>query len=89
MRASGAFRLSGTIKNKTEGLYTYSGRNAAGSCYQKLRSYYQITAMPCHPEEEEEEQQQQKGEMQFFENIFSPDFVAFWLSYSTYNIITG
>ena len=46
-------------------------KNAAGSCYQKFRSYYQITSRPCHPEEEE---QQQKGEMLFFENIFSLDF---------------
>ena len=28
--------------------------------------------------------------MQFFENIFSLDFFSFfWLSYSTYSIITG
>ena len=40
-----------------------------GSCYQKLRSYYQITARPCHPEEEEQ-QQQKEGGMRFFENIF-------------------
>ena len=66
-----------------------------GSCYQKLRSYYQITARPCHPEEEEEEeeeqqqQQQKEGEMRFFENIFCQDFLTFWLSYSTYSIITG
>ena len=51
VRASGALRWSGTIKNKTEGSWTYVGRNTAGSCYQKLRSYYQITARPCHPEE--------------------------------------
>ena len=37
----------------------------AGSCYYKLRSYYQITTGPCHPEEEQQ-QQQQKGEMCFF-----------------------
>ena len=40
-------------------------------------------------EEEKEEQQQQKGEMRFFENIFSLDFLTFWLSYSIYSIITG
>ena len=68
--ASGALCWSGTIKRKTEGSWTYVGRNAAGSCYQKLRSYYQITGRPCHPDEEE----QQKGEMRFFEKIFSLDF---------------
>ena len=65
----------------------------AGSCHQKLRSYYQITAMPRYPEEEEEkekEQQQQKREMRLFENIFSLDFfLTFRLSYSIYSIITG
>ena len=40
-------------------------------------------------EEEEEEDEQQKGEMRFFENIFSLDFLTFWFSYSTYCIITG
>ena len=65
------------IKRKTEGSWTNVGRNAAGSCYQKLRSYYQITARPCHPEEEEEKEEQQKGEMQFFDNIFSLDFLTF------------
>ena len=56
------------------------------SCYQMLRSYYQITTRPCHPEEDE----QQKGEMRFFENIFSLDFfLTFWLSYSAYSIISG
>ena len=44
----------------------------------------QITARPWHPEEE-----QQKGEMRNFENIFSLDFLTFWLSYSTYSSITG
>ena len=49
-----------------------------------IRSYYQITARPCHPEEKE----QQKGEMRFFENIISLDFfLTFWLSYSIYSII--
>ena len=42
-----------------------------------------ISVTPCHPEEE------QKGEMRFFENIFSLDFLTCWLSYSTYSIITG
>ena len=28
-------------------------------------------------------------EMRFFENIFSLDFLTFWLSYSTYSITTG
>ena len=51
-------------KSKTEVSWTYVGRNAAGSCYQKQHSYYQITARPRHPEEEEEkEEEQQKGEM--------------------------
>ena len=27
--------------------------------------------------------------MRFFENIFSLDFLTFWLIYSTYSIITG
>ena len=54
---------SGTIKSKTEGSWTYVGKNKAGSCFRKLRSYYQITARPWHPEEEEEENEQQKGEM--------------------------
>ena len=67
MRESGALRWSGTITRKTEGSWTYVGRNAAGSCYQKFRSYYQITARPLHPEEDELE----KGEMRFFRNIFS------------------
>ena len=31
--------------------------------------------------------QQQKGKMRF--NIFSPDLLTFWLSYSTFSIITG
>ena len=88
MRESGALRWSGTITSKTEGSWTYVGRNAAGSCYQKFRSYYQITARPCHPEEEEKEELE-KGEMRFFENIFSLGFLTFWLSYSTYSIITG
>ena len=73
MRVSGALRWSGTIKSKTEGSWTYVGRNTDGSCYHKLRSYYQITARLCHPEEEE----QQKGEMLFFENIFSLDCFTF------------
>ena len=65
--------LVGYNKKQTEGSWTYIGRNVARSCYQqKFRSYYQITTRPCHPEEEQ--QQQQKGEMQFFENIFSLDF---------------
>ena len=90
---SGALRWSGTIKSKTKGSWTYVGRNAAGLCYQKLCSYYQIiTARPCHPEEEEEneeEEQHQKGEIRFFENIFSLDYLTFWLSYSIYSIITS
>ena len=61
-------------------------KKRGGSCYQKLRSYYQITSRPCHPEEEEEHE---KGEMRFFENIFFMDFLTFWFSYSTYSIITG
>ena len=36
----------GTMKSKIKGSWTYVGRNVAGSCYQKLRSYYQITARP-------------------------------------------
>ena len=46
----------------------------------------------AHPEEEEEneeEEQHQKGEIRFFENIFSLDYLTFWLSYSIYSIITG
>ena len=63
-------------------------KKRAGSCYQKLHSYYQITARPRHPEEEEQEEEeeeeegkeeQQKGEMRFFENIFSLNFLTFWL----------
>ena len=46
------------------------------------------TVRLCHPEEEEE-QQQKKGEMRFFENNFSLDFLTFWPSYSIYSIITG
>ena len=85
---SGALRWPGTIKSKPEGSWIYIGRNAARSRYQKLRSCYQITARPCHPEEQEYEQQ--KREMRFFENNFSLDFLkTFWLSYSTHSIITG
>ena len=32
--------------SKTEGSWTYVGRSAAGSCYQRLCSCYQITARP-------------------------------------------
>jgi len=48
------------------------GRNTDKSCYQKLHSYYQITARPGHPEEKEKEHE--KEEMRFFEKIFSLDF---------------
>ena len=40
-------------------------------------------------EEVEKQEQQQKGEMRFFEYIFSLDCLTFWLSYSTFSIITG
>ena len=76
------------IKRKTEGSCTYVGRNAAGSCYQKFRSYYQIIGRPCHPEEEEEDEEH-KGEMRFLKIFFLWIFLTFWLSYSTYGIITA
>ena len=40
-------------KSKTGGSLTYVRRIATGSCYQKLGSFYQITARPRHLEEEE------------------------------------
>ena len=53
---------------------------------RSLRSVanYQITTRPCHPEieedeeeKEEEQKEQHKGEMRFFENIFSLTFFNF------------
>ena len=52
-----------------------------------IRSSVAITKLPSRQPQEEE--QQQKGEMRFFENIFSLDVLTFWLSYSTYSIITS
>ena len=58
------------------------------SCYQELHSYYQITPEAGLPDEEEEKEQYE-GEMRFFENVFLFIYLTFWLSYSTYSIITG
>jgi len=40
-------------------------------------------------EGEEGEGEHEKGEMRFFEKNFSRFFLPFWLSYSTYCIITA
>ena len=61
----------------------------AVSCYQKLCSYYQITARLLHPEEDDKGEQQKQGEVRFLKNIFSLDFLTFWLSYRTYSIVTS
>ena len=46
--------LVGYNKKQNRRVVDLVGRNTGGSCYQKLRSYYQITARPCHPEEEQQ-----------------------------------
>ena len=56
---SSALRWSGTVKCKTQGQWTYVGRNAAGSC--------------CHLDEEEDEQQR-VGEVLLLKIFFSALF---------------
>ena len=48
-----------------------------------IRSSVAVTKLPLRHEILKE------GEMRCFENIFFLDFLTFWLSYSTYSIITG
>ena len=78
-------------KKQTEGSWTYVGRSVAGSYYQRLCSYYQITARPCHPEEEKEEQQ--IGEMRFFFSGFFFFFFFFffflWIFFFFFFLLPG
>ena len=57
-----------------------------------IRSSVAITKLPLGRailKEEEQEEQQKKEKCDFIENILSPDFLTFRLSYSTYSLITG
>ena len=58
-----------------------------------IRSSVAITKLPLGRDilkkKKKKRKEQHKGEMRFFENIFSLDFLTFWLSYSTHGIITG
>ena len=64
-----------SIKSKTEGSWIYVGRHAVGSHYQKLHIYYQITATrDILKKKKKKKKNNKKGEMRFFENIFSLDF---------------
>ena len=80
---SGALRWSGTIKSKTEGMLEETQPDHA------IRSSVAITKLPLGRDilkKKKNKQQQQKGEMLFFIWIF---FLTFWLSYSTYSIVTS
>ena len=56
-----------------------------------IRNSVAITKLQlgCDIRKKEKEEQQQEGEMRFFKNNISLDFLTFWLSYSTYRIVTG
>ena len=82
--------MVGYNKMQNRRVVTYIGRNMADHA---IRNSVAITKLllgcDIRKKKKRKRKRKKKIEMRFFENNFSQNFLSFWLSYSTYSIITG